>query len=654
MSSNDWFTPYDPNRRIGSAINISPAEITANLSDAGTGEAKWYLGDRVAAGEVNEFVFLDCGQTAILGRLVQVWLDGAERLSVDAISIDNGFNNPIGVIQLLTSVNTATGEIYRGIKNHPRLGSQIYSAHPKLISILAEGDSSEDEVKLDIAELPDDSAVSITVTPDKLFGRHCAVLGATGGGKSYSISRLIQEVQKNGGKALLLDPTGEYADLDCETYYVGNHEKANSENSVTFPHWKLPESDIFAFLRPSAQTQMPKLAAAILSQKIVIDNWKNLDPMGLVLDSNYSLVKAGRLKASYNSAVKQIESGYSGSKRWSFKNLASQIEQECIWPTDRNNAQLFGGTHDGDLGYCISLISRIKAYSSTPYLKWLFDPTKEKTDIPSILKDLAKEKSKIIRLDLSAVPFEANGREILVNAIGRKLMDLARSGDISHNNPLLVFIDEAHQFLNKTVGDETSAIKLDAFGNIAKEGRKYGLNVVIATQRPRDIPEDVLSQIGSLIVHRLTNYHDQEVVKRAVGAMDQRSASFLPTLSQGEALLLGIDFPFPMTVKMKKPNIKPTSKSAEYSSAWKRKPEPEIFKSGIVEYLNIPDDYISDFESLNIEYHDNDGSSGDMIYNHYFEVPHDASEDFLVVMGWSKGQLINDIPVHVFEDECHE
>ncbi|MGL4473978.1 MAG: ATP-binding protein, partial [Shewanella sp.] len=338
-----------------------------------------------------------------------------------------------------------------------------------------------------------------------------------------------------------------------------------------------------------------------------------------------------------------------GRKRWSFKNLASQIEQECIWPTDRNNDQLFGGAHDGDLGYCISLISRLKAYSSNPYLKWLFDPAKEKTDIPSILKNLAKAKNKIIRLDLSAVPFEANGREILVNAIGRKLMDLARSGDIAHNNPLLVFIDEAHQFLNKTVGDETSAIKLDAFGNIAKEGRKYGLNVVIATQRPRDIPEDVLSQIGSLIVHRLTNYHDQEVVKRAVGAMDQRSASFLPTLSQGEALLLGIDFPFPMTVKMKKPNIKPTSKSAEYSAAWKIK--PERVKSRISEHLNIPDDYIDNFDSLDIEYLDDEGSSGDMIYSQYFYVPDDVSEELLEAMGWSNGQKIGDIPTHIFSDE---
>jgi len=377
MSSNDWFTPYDPNRRIGSAINISPAEVTANLSDAGSGEAKWHLGDRVAAGEVNEFIFLDCGQTAVLGRLVQVWLDGAERLSVDAISVDNGFNNPIGVIQLLTSVNTATGEIYRGIKNHPRLGSQVYSAHPKLISILAEGDSNDDEVKLDIAELPYDSTVNITVTPDKLFARHCAVLGATGGGKSYSISRLIQEVQQHGGKALILDPTGEYSDLECDTYYVGNHENANADNTVTFPHWRLPESDIFAFLRPSAQTQMPKLSSAILSQKIVAKYHKN--HQGLIINKQNSLVKAGQLKTPFNQAQELIEKN--NCQYWCFKHIADQIIHECVWPSAKEgygkeqviNESVWGGASDGDLGYCMSLISRIKSYSENKHLNWMID-----------------------------------------------------------------------------------------------------------------------------------------------------------------------------------------------------------------------------------------------------------------------------------------
>ncbi|PMH37793.1 hypothetical protein BCU68_16685 [Vibrio sp. 10N.286.49.B3] len=185
-------------------------------------------------------------------------------------------------------------------------------------------------------------------------------------------------------------------------------------------------------------------------------------------------------------------------------------------------------------------------------------------EIPTLLSDFYSNKtsSNLLVINLSTISYEANNQEVIVNAIGRKLMELARSGDINHSDPVLVFIDEAHQFLNKTVGDETTAIKLDSFGNIAKEDRKYDLNVVIATQRPRDIPEDVLSQVGSLIVHRLTNYHDQEIVKRSAGTMEQRSASFLPTLSQDEALLLGIDFPFPMTIKMKKPKVKPTSKSA--------------------------------------------------------------------------------------------
>ncbi|QQB42508.1 ATP-binding protein [Kingella denitrificans] len=202
-------------------------------------------------------------------------------------------------------------------------------------------------------------------------------------------------------------------------------------------------------------------------------------------------------------------------------------------------------------------------------MKWMLDCDSSLKTIPSIIDNLCQPSNKIVRLDLSAVPFEANARELLVNAIGRKLLACARDNQISHENPLLVFIDESHQFLNKSIGDEISKMNLTAFGDIAKEGRKYGLNVVIATQRPRDIPEDVLSQIGTLIVHRLTNEKDQDIVKKAVGSIDNRSAAFLPVLGQGEALLLGIDFPFPMKVKMKTPDTKPSSRSASFSTVWK-------------------------------------------------------------------------------------
>lgn len=575
MEQRKWFSPYDPIRRIGSVINVSATELIVNLSRAGSGEPNWSFGNRIAAGEVNEFIFIDVGETAILGRLVKVWIEGGERLSVDSLIDKPLENHPIGLVQILVSLNSTNGRNYKGIKQHPRLGSQIYSAHPQLVSMLVEGkqDDVTNHVHLPLATLPHDSSVIIHVTPEKLFSRHCAILGATGGGKSYSMANIIEQVQDAGGKAIIIDPTGEYESLECKSYYVGEHANATSSNKLTFPHWMFTDSDIRAFLRPSAQSQSPKLDAAIESQKIVWQ-FQNKQDHNLDITAQKLLNKSGQSKENYEMALLSMNS-FIHTAPWMFQNIADQIINECVWPNggiaSNPKPEIWGGRADNDVGHCLNLISRIKSYASNPNLKWMIDVDIQLQTIPDLIDQFCSLdcKQKIIRLDLSEVPFEANSREILVNAIGRKLLSVARKGKISYDAPLLVFIDEAHQFLNKRVGDDANRFELDAFGNIAKEGRKYGLNTIIATQRPRDIPEDVLSQIGTLIVHRLTNSLDQEIVKKAVGAIDQRSASFLPILGQGEGLLLGVDFPFPMTVKMKKPLNVPNSKSANFSRSWK-------------------------------------------------------------------------------------
>ena len=563
-----WFSPHDSKRRIGSLLEVSATEAKINLTKAGTGEHTWILGTRLPVGEVNEFVFIDCGQLTILARVVKVWLESGERLSVDGFDDSKPNNNPIGLVQLLVSVDVETGLNFKGIKQYPKLGAQVYAAHPKLVSMLAEGTigTSTEYLQLPIAEMPHDSSVTIHVTPEKLFARHCAVLGSTGGGKSFTMANLIENVHKFGGKVLLLDATGEFSNLPCTSYYVGDNPKASTTNKVTYPHWMFTDSDIRALLRPSAQSQAPKLDEAIRSLKVVYQN-KITPAQGLSIENDI-LKKALKPKASFERAVQALPTEY---LPWAFSGLFNQINAECVWPNANYGKDLtkWGDVHEGDIGHCLNLVARVNSMSNNPHLKWMLDCNDDLLTIPKVIDSLATEKiSQTVRLDLSHVPFEANAREILVNAIGRKLLSCAREGDINHDKPLLVFIDEAHQFLNKKIGDETSSFALDSFGNIAKEGRKYGLNVVIATQRPRDVPEDVLSQIGTLIVHRLTNEKDQEVVKKAVGSIDQRSASFLPVLGQGEALLLGVDFPFPMTVKIKTPNNRPESRSASFSSVW--------------------------------------------------------------------------------------
>ncbi|WP_339425100.1 ATP-binding protein [Pseudomonas proteolytica] len=574
MVSKEWFSPFEESRRVGSVISVTPTEVMANLTLAGLGEAKWLFGEKIPAGEVNEYIFIHIGSSAVFGRITKVWLDGGERLTVDSVLNPAFPNHPIGAVQLLASINSETGRISRGITTHPRLGSQIYSAHPKLVATLISGlqDLAPTDIIIPIATSTHDESIIIHSTPEKMFSRHCAILGTTGGGKSFTTASLLQQVQLAGGRAILIDATGEYSTLDCHSFYVGPHALATDATAVTFPHWQFSDTDIRAFLRPSPQSQGPKLEAAIQSLKI-----RGLYQAQLGHGLNFSgpgcILKNGELKAHFENCL-LATSHLLGQAQWSFRYLSEQIIHECVWPEARGDVTRWGLRADNDVGHCLNLISRIKSYASNPHLNWMIDPPGHLQTIPALIDSFLNTapRGTILRLDLSAVAFEANSREILVNAIGRKLLANAREGSISHANPILVFIDESHQFLNKSVGEDSTKISLDAFGNIAKEGRKYGLNVVIATQRPRDIPEDVLSQIGTLIVHRLTNQLDQDLIKRAVGDMDQRSASFLPSLAQGEALLLGVDFPFPAIVKILKPARIPSSRGPNYSSSWRIPP----------------------------------------------------------------------------------
>jgi DNA helicase HerA-like ATPase len=132
----------------------------------------------------------------------------------------------------------------------------------------------------------------------------------------------------------------------------------------------------------------------------------------------------------------------------------------------------------------------------------------------------------------------------------------------------LVFVDEAHNFLGRSLGTEEGGVRLDAFEIIAREGRKYGLNLCLATQRPRDVTEGVLSQIGTLIVHRLTNDRDREIVERACGEIDRSASAFLSSLRAGEAAIIGVDFPIPLTVQVSRPATPPTSDGPDYQRAW--------------------------------------------------------------------------------------
>jgi len=553
--------PFDTSRYVGTVCLVRPTTVEVNLPWAAAPSGSHFAGYTVPAGQVGEFLVIEGDVHAVLGRIVEVRLPERERLTVEPTSERAADANPLGVVQLLTSIDLSTGQTLKGVPQHPRIGQHVFSAHPLLVKGAVE-QGTDDERAVQLAIFPHAHNTKVSIPPSHIFGRHCAVLGATGGGKSWTLARLVEEVKRLGGKAILFDATGEFESQGGAVTHVHLGGRPNGPEDVrrfvSFPYWHLTESDLFALFRPSAGAQAPKLREALRSLKLA-----QLAP---VLADDAGLVrKSGRPRAAFEAAMgtHAVALATVGT-RFDISLLTRQISEECVFPSGLGNGVgNWGGPAANDLAFCTTLLARVEADITAAHLACIYQPDGLET-LPAVVQAfLADPSQRVLRVSMEFLSFEHNARELVTNAVGRHLLALARTGRFKQQ-PLVVMLDEAHQFLDKTIGDEYLRMPLDSFGLIAKEGRKYGLTCVLATQRPRDIPEDVLSQMGMFIVHRLINERDRTVVEKACGNLDASAAVFLPTLGQGEALVVGVDSPMPLSVLIQPPKFKPQSHGPDY------------------------------------------------------------------------------------------
>lgn len=560
-------SPFDRQRYVGSVCTVRPATVEVNLPFAPRPGSTHVAGYSLQRGQVGEFVVIEGEEHAVLGRLVETRLPERDRLTVEPTHERDAQPNPVGVVQLLTAVDLETGIPLRGVPISPRIGQHVFSAHPLVVKQVVEAGTTPEARRINLARFPHTRDTLVSLSPSQLLGQHCAVLGATGGGKSWTLALLVEEIVRLGGKALLFDATGEFqTQVDPRITHVhlgGRKVDPNDQRRfLSFPYWELTESDLFVLLRPSPGVQAPKLKEALRSLKIA-----QLVP-GLA--ANGLIRKTGTLRHPFEAAC--VQHGLALRRPGTYfdiEQLSNQIWEECVWPSGFNAAQAgnWGGANANEQSACATLMSRVESELASPNLECLFAQAGLEP-LPDVVEAfLANPAQRVLRISLEFLSFEHNAREVVANAVGRYLLGLARQGRFMAN-PVVTLLDEAHQFLDKSVGDEFSRTDLDAFGLIAKEGRKYSLTCVLATQRPRDIPEDVLSQMGMFIVHRLINERDRNVVEKACGDLDASAAAFLPTLGQGEAMVVGVSSPMPLPVAINKPLQPPASRSADYENLW--------------------------------------------------------------------------------------
>src|SRR6202162_1703575 len=177
---------------------------------------------------------------------------------------------PVGRIQLLATVDQRWNKLLRGLRVHPCIGDAVYVADPEVFGqLISNALATTGGLTLDLGILDAGAGVRLRLQPEKIFGRHCGIFGATGGGKSWTLASLLEQIKNAGGKAVLFDPTGEFAGLPAisQSYAFDAGEAGAAQ--VHFPHRKTTEDDLFALFRPSGQSQGPKLREAIRSLKLV-------------------------------------------------------------------------------------------------------------------------------------------------------------------------------------------------------------------------------------------------------------------------------------------------------------------------------------------------------------------------------------------------
>lgn len=539
--------PFSHNYFLGYINEVTPQYVKIHFPSSSLLGKFHHEGVNYTGGNVGNFIIVEGEEYGFLARITELNLPDSERKEINekAIQQDTTIFHPSGKAELLLSFNVfEPNKTQKTISKYPCIGAKVYACSDAQIASYVEEfgkkDFEDENVYAELGKLTSNDAIC-NISLNALFGRHCVVVGTTGGGKSWTVAKLIEVViQNTNSKIILIDATGEYNGIPSKSCSVGD--------DAYFSFKELTNSEFCFLFREHSPNTANALCEAINTLKLV--------QLGKLENGT----KLGKNIADINRIIANNVQ-YFTSCEFDINQLSIQVKNECVKQGSR-------GTYEEDnfkLGYCSHLISRINMFLQNPVIKNALgiENKDSKVEVIEIIRQFLDSDSgntdTILRIGFEKLSYDFAIREIIVDFIASYLLRRSRNEGFKEA-PVILFIDEAHQFLNKRISaDDDSSFYLQNIDSIAKETRKYGLFLCLATQMPRDIPIGTLSQMGTFIVHRLINEQDKRSVENAASSANRNVLQFLPILGEGEALLVGVDFPMPLMLKIDAPINKPNS-----------------------------------------------------------------------------------------------
>lgn len=438
----------------------------------------------------------------------------------------------------------------RGTTTYPTLGDRVRFATQSELKLTYVGDG-KDCVR--IGTIRQDSTIPAMIKVDELLGKHFAILGTTGTGKSCSTALILRAILDRNPNAhiVLLDPHNEYATA------FGERAEVISPRSLQLPLWLLNFEEAVEVLVGDGE------------RKGEIEILQDLIPLA---KARYS---AGRTQ----DAQKLRKSGMDVNKftvdtpvPYRISDLTSLIDERMGKLENRR-----------DLAPYRQLKTRIETFSQDGRYAFMFGSVTVYDGMAQILSRVFRvpvNGKPITILELTGLPPEVVN--VVVSVLCRMAFDFALWGE--GKVPVTVVCEEAHRYvpLNPQMGFEPCK---RALAKIAKEGRKYGCSLCIVTQRPAEIDPTILSQCNTVFALRMSNDRDQEIVTSAVTDTGTGLIEFLPALGAREAIAFGDGVPIPVRIRFDElpPHALPRSTTARFSEKWQESIGDGEFLDAVVE-----------------------------------------------------------------------
>lgn len=668
--------------RIGSVEYVSPDEIKVGLDLEAPDGIAANAGIPRSFPRINGYVLISTEAGYIVGQIE--WIN-VERSAFpkrkglqDFGLVDLPFPlrkmsvNPIGVLK---SEKENQFIFRRGIQTFPSIGEPVLLPTDNQLRAIVE---SGDNRRIKIGTSPLAANADVSVDPDRLFGRHLAVLGNTGSGKSCTVAGLIQwsikESTKDGNKPnarfIILDPNGEYSKVfkDNGRVFTVNSE----EKPLQVPLWFWNSSEWSSFTQASAKAQRPLLKRAlrevragktsvvqttIEEKKLNLRRYLSSNLISIHKDFKSGAIKTEETKFGYRlvailkdlelkntenlttdlkAIIDSIKCALNATYK-SFEKEGKQIEYFRAFTEEQVNLIIanfsivlkeLGGIiyqegpdedtplpfkgvefadhlqilaeQEGVSQYLDFLIMRIRSMLGDSRMKNIIGNENDISLEDWLNNYIGKDQSSngcVTIIDLSLVPSEIV--HLATAVIARIVFEsLQRYRKIEEKSlPTVLVMEEAHNFIKRynNEGDNNNSADVccQIFEKISREGRKFGLGLVLSSQRPSELSPTVLSQCNTFILHRLSNDRDQELVGKLVPDNLRGLLRELPTLPSQQAILLGWASELPVMVRMNDltDEERPHSDDPDFWDVWSRKDKNNVEVIRTIDWKKIADDW---------------------------------------------------------------